>query len=494
MHDLAMMRRRLQVSARLQALAQSVVDHRRKDPESLLRTAEYAGAFGWECHSGAFVLPMVEEALREIRLTARPAGAGLEQGVRGRTLHILTEAYPVGGHTRLVRRWIELMDDDAHAVVLVRQRHMLDSAWLVPEGRDVPIIDLLGGGDSYRVRAERLAGMMGEARRVILHIHPDDAVAVAAAHQVPGMDLRLLNHADHVAWLGAALPSVFLNLRQAGVRLGVARRGISLSSCDVVPIPILEPLQIDRGKARAQLGVSEREVLLLTVATGYKYLPIEGRSLESPLSRALEHPEVRLMAIGPGPEHPLFGRLAEQFPGRVQALGVMADPSIYRAAADIYLDSYPFCSPTSMLESAVLGTPVVSLQPNRGELEVLYSECPGLPKEAYAADDEDGYQRLLEGLLSTPGLRETRYLEQRNGMAIHLGPAWRNALSTHLDQTFDRPVWEGSGLRPREDHLDTLLAGLGQDPRYHPKLKRWMNLGIRGPLAVLRERIRTWDQ
>jgi len=495
MHDLAMMRRRLETSARLQAMAQSVVDHRRRNPEALLRTAEYVGAFAWECHGGAFVLPTVEEALRELRMAPRTPGTSQARVIKGRTLHILTEAYPVGGHTRLVRRWIELMGDDAHAVVLVRQRHPLDPGWLVPENRDVPIFDLLAEGImSHRARAEHLAGLMGEARRVILHIHPDDAVTVAAAHQVSGTDLRFLNHADHVAWLGAALPAAFLNLRKAGIRLGAARRGIPPSSCDVVPIPIPDPPQIDRGEARARLDVGEREILLLTVATGYKYLPIEGRSLEASLSKALECPEVRIMAVGPGPEHPLFGRLAELFPGRVQALGVLPDPSIHRAAADIYLDSYPFCSPTSMLESAALGTPVVSLQPDHGELEVLYSECPGLPREAYAAENEEAYQRMLGELLSSPILRERRIQEQRNGMAIHFGPAWREALASHLARSFDRPKWDGSGLLPREEHLDALLAGLGHDPRYHPKLKRWMNLGIRAPLAVLRERMRSWGR
>lgn len=495
MHDLAMMRRRLQASARLQAMAQSVVDQRRGDPEALLRTAEYVGAFAWECHGGAFVLPTVESALRGLRLAPCPPGAGQAQAIRGRTLHVLTEAYPVGGHTRLVRRWIELMEEQGHAVVLVRQRQPLDPGWLVPEGRDVPVVDLLAKGIlSRQARAEHLAGLMGEAGVVVLHIHPDDAVTVAAAHQVPGVDLRFLNHADHVAWLGAALPAVFLNLRQAGVRLCAARRGIPPSCCDVVPIPIPDPPKIDRAAARARLGVDEREVLLLTVATGYKYLPIEGRSLEGSLTRALERPEVRVMAVGPGPEHPLFGRLAARFPGRVQALGVLPDPSVHRAAADVYLDSYPFCSPTSMLESAALGTPVVSLQPDRDELEVLYSECPGLPREVYAAEDEEAYQRILGALLSDPVLRDRRKVEQRDGMAIHFGTVWREALAAHLARTFERRPWDGSSLRPREEHLDALLAGLGQDPRYHPKLKRWRNLGIRGPLAVLLERVRTWDR
>lgn len=495
MHDLAMMQRRLQASARLQAMAQSVVDRRRGDPEALLRAAEYTGAFAWECHGGAFALPAVEVALRELGLSPSPPEASQAKAIRGRTLHVLTEAYPVGGHTRLVRRWIELMGDEDHAVVLVRQRQPLDPDWLVPAGRDVPVVDLLAEGVlTHQDRAEHLAGLMGEARTVILHIHPDDAVTVAAAHQVSGIDLRFLNHADHVAWLGAALPAVFLNLRQAGVRLCAARRGISPAICDVVPIPILDPPVLDRGEARARLGVGEREILLLTVATGYKYLPIEGRSLEVSLSRVLEHPGTRIMAVGPDPEHPLFGRLAERFPGRVHALGVLPDPSVHRAAADIYLDSYPFCSPTSMFESAVLGTPVVSLQPDREELEVLYSECPGLPREAYAAEDEEAYQRILGALLSDSALRIARKQEERDGMAIHLGTAWREALAAHLARTFDRRPWDGSSLRPQEEHLDALLAGLGKDPRFHPKLKRWMNLGIRGPLAVIRERIRIWGR
>ena len=81
-------------------------------------------------------------------------------------------------------------------------------------------------------------------------------------------------------------------------------------------------------------------------------------------------------------------------------------PDLHRAAADLYLDSYPFCSPTSMLESAVLGTPVVAFQPDPQETGILYSECPWLSPNAYTADTPQGVVDLVEALVQDSHLRQ----------------------------------------------------------------------------------------
>src|SRR5690349_14248836 len=98
------MLQRLRASRRLQAFVASRLEGLRG--ERLLGAAELAGSLGWNLHSGAFAFPEAERALKEGEDLAAPGGDGAL--AEDRTLHVLTEAYGVGGHTRLARRWIEL--------------------------------------------------------------------------------------------------------------------------------------------------------------------------------------------------------------------------------------------------------------------------------------------------------------------------------------------------------------------------------------------------
>jgi glycosyltransferase involved in cell wall biosynthesis len=474
---------RLRVARRMQEQLAAAIE-RTTDPTRLLRLAEFAGSFMWNSHGGSFALPHVEIALRD-RFRAPPPVAPGGEIPSGRTLHVLTEALEVGGHTKLAKRWIELSDDEEHAVVLTRQVSDMDAAWLRPDGRDVPILDVSRSGKAPDLdKVARLIGLFRDARRVVLHIHPDDAVTVAAAHRVPDADIRFVNHADHVGWLGAALPMTLLNLRQVGKRLAATYRGIPESTSDVLPLPITPLAPPDRESARRELGIEDGEVVLLTIATGYKFLPSGNRSLQPALDAVLGRPEVRLIAIGPSPDHPVFRYLAERHPGRVQALGVIPKPDLHRAAADVYLDSYPFCSPTSMLESASLGTPVLSFQPDFDELGILYSECPGLERASYAAETAERYAELLHALVDDPTHRLAVAESIRTGMTVHRPDSWRDALRRHLQTRATPAAWSGAGTEPRSGLLNHVLAGIGRDPRKRPKLKRWFVLGPTGPVRA----------
>ena len=489
---LTAMRHWVATSARLQAVAEALTWESRGDASRLLPAAEFAGALMWHGHGGRFTLPGVEEALREVALPADTDPARRAARVEGRTLHVVTRALVVGGHTKIVRRWIELLDGDRHAVVLVRQRGPVDPAWLAPPGRDVPVVDLWAEGvRRHEVRAAALAAMLRAAARVVLHIHPDDAVTAAAVHRTPGADVRLVNHADHVAWLGAALPITLLNLRPAGGRLAAARRGMSASCMDMVRLPITALALPPRAEARAALGLSDHDVLLLTIGSRYKYGPIEGESIEAPLTLALRRPEVRLVAIGTGKRHPLFARLAARFPGRVQSHGVIANPSAYRAAADVYVDSYPFCSPTSVLESALQGTPVLAYQPEDAGLEVLFSELPGIPASSCAAATPEAFAALLDGLLDNAPRREELSNALREGMKVHLLEGWRPAMEAHLSRRLGGSGWRADGVPYQAATLDALLAGLGRSPRWRPGMFQWLAaMGPRGAAAALAERFR----
>jgi hypothetical protein len=69
-----------------------------------------------------------------------------------------------------------------------------------------------------------------------------------------------------------------------------------------------------------------------------------------------------LAVVGPGDDPP-WPAFQARFRPRVVLLPPTPDLDDLRAAADIYVDSFPTGSLTSLLDSAVLATPVVSLQP-----------------------------------------------------------------------------------------------------------------------------------
>lgn len=477
---------RIARSAKLLRILTGVLERHRGDPERCLQIAEVSGWIAWHCHAGTFTLPAIETLLQTHPSLAEVDrdSANDAKAVAGRTLHVLTEIYPVGGHTRLAKRWMDLMDEDAHAAVLVRQRQPFEATWLLPENRQIPLINLEEKKLTRRGKLARLITLFNAAHRVILHIHPDDACAVAAAYRAPEADIRFLNHADHVAWLGAGLPGVLLNLRQRGTRFAERRRGIQAASCDVVPLPITLPPRVDRNAARAHFGLSSQDTLVLTIASAYKFNAVGERSLLDPLDQFLGRPDVKLMVVGATVKHPLFARLAERHPGQILCMGNVPAPDLHRAAADIYLDSYPFASITSMLESAALGTPVVAYQPDHDELEILYSECAWLPEAQYSARDPEQLVNLLNALVDDVQWRRDLGLQSLDGMKMHHPESWRASMYAHLARTFPRQRCLDTHGQFEDGLMDRVLAGLMGDIRDHANLKGRLGLDRIGEIEM----------
>ena len=125
-----------------------------------------------------------------------------------------------------------------------------------------------------------------------------------------------------------------------------------------------------RPTPRSQLGIPADAVVLLSVGTGFKYTPIDGPGfLETLLPVVRRHENVVLLVVGPKPSGE-WARAAEATGGRVRALGRQLDTAVLYEAADIYLDSFPFTSPTAMLEAGSYGLPLVAYSPHRRDAEV----------------------------------------------------------------------------------------------------------------------------
>ena len=328
---------------------------------------------------------------------------------RRRVLHVLSESSDVGGLTRMASRWIVRDTMSASSVVLTRQRGMSSSLADAAADSGGQSVDLTGVG--LIERAARLRALGETADFVICHIQPNDPIpAVAFGTGYHGGAVVFLNHADHNFWLGAGNISLVADLRPLGSELTMQARGYASSHIGYLPIPVpVVDRKMTRTAAQHALGVDESSVVALSLARGVKYRDTAMSPHFSDLmSKALsQNPRLVVFVVGPTSHEAPWPQLLERFGERLRVPGPQPDPGPYLDAADIYLDTFPFSSVTSMLEASARGTVPLTLDTHRA-LKRLLGAANALENASERAATESDYLERLGDLVSSDALRETR--------------------------------------------------------------------------------------
>lgn len=391
--------RRLVRSAQLQL--------ERRRPERAAGLASVAAEFAWRHHPGLFTSQDLEELLFRISETISGRAPSyrhtLQVQIRPlRVLHVLSDSYDAGGHTRLATQWMSIDSSRTHSVAFTRpQTRVPEDLRNAAEGSGGSIIQLCPDGQGLLKTAEALADVAYNYDVIVLHIHPSDVVPNLALSALPSRPTVLFcNHADHVFWLGVRASDMVVCFRPSGHVLAQARRGIPTRRLFDLPLPVRMPARrLSREAAKVALSIPRDKILLLTVASGYKFRSSTRPDMLDSVTQVLRDvPEATLIAIGPT-QTGRWRLMAHETKGAVRALGVIPDPLLYREAADVYLDSAPFSSNTSLLESAVLGTAALSYTPNRRADSATQCDLPGLEPGLVRADCPQDYRETLERLI-----------------------------------------------------------------------------------------------
>lgn len=432
-------------------------------------------------HTGWFASPLIESELTGIgrRLAAWPQTTATTADSSDRVLHVMTRAYATGGHTRLVERWIE----SEHAAV---------SSVALTEGaaQDAPVglatvVERSGGAvhslaGSAIERARQLHRLVHHHQRVVLSIHENDVVpTIALADRSHRPPVLLVNHAEHVFWVGASIADVVVNLRPASTDLAIRRRGISRSRCVEIPLPVTRRVrERPPADARRALGISTNAKVLLTVGWRYKYTPFAGDELSRVLAPILDQPDVELVAVGPRDDDELWSAARDRFGGRVHARGRQEDIQPFLDAAEVFVDSYPIASLTAALEAAVFGLPVVGLAPRDARWpRILCEDDPALAAETF--DDPRAYRRRITALLRDRRERDRRSQSlQELAVRIHGPDAWTSGMSrvheaagTAARQRFAGPRKPSLGTAGPEDEILATHIADCEDRLMRPELR-----------------------
>lgn len=423
------------------------------DGDRALRTVQVAANVAWMAHPGTYVSTRLERVVAEVARTL-PDWSGEPRHREGpgwpaHVLHVLSEAYPIGGHTRMASRWIEADRARRHSVVLTRQRNLR-----VPDHLQRAVAS--AGGSLHRTddgslldRAAQIRTLAAGHDLVVLHIHPYDAVALAglADRAATGPPVLLVNHADHVFWLGAGFADLVIHLRDSGAEVSRTRRGIEPARHTYLSSPLPLPLrQHTRGDAKHALGIDPAAPVFVTVASSHKFAPMDDVSFLALVEPVIaRHPTATLLAVG-APATGAWEAAAARTGGRIRALGHQADPTPYFEAGDVYLDSYPLVSVTSLLEGALYGMPVVTYRPE--ELGPLASDDRGIGAGLLSADSVPDYHALLRSLLADDVVRARLGGAAHAGVAdLHTGDGWKGHLARlYSGAMVATPVDPGAGV------------------------------------------------
>lgn len=334
------------------------------DYEKSLHLIMQAANRAHHCHPGFYSAARLEAMLRQIagKLPAPPAAVPVTpaKGKR-RILHVLSQGYAAGSHTRTLERWIRADAASVHSVI-VTINSATNPPWLAAAV-------LQSGGwyyplDSCRCSLLQRAALLRDtayrqADLVILHIHPHDPIAPAAFGIAGGPPVLFVNHADQAFSIGVSSADLVIDHRPAGLRLTQARRQAAASCYLPLPIPVLPK---KRQTVRQVLQIGQEQLVMLTIALDYQLTACGEYNFSQLLGDlSARYPAALFLVAGPAAGGGLE-QLAAASNGRIRLLPVNDDPLVYYGAADIYLDSLPFGATAETLTAAGLGIPVVGLE------------------------------------------------------------------------------------------------------------------------------------
>lgn len=338
------------------------------NPEKALQAIMRAADLAHHSHPGFFACPQLESMLRTIapKLSLQapsPLAVPAENSPgKRKILHVISQGYNAGGHTKTLERWMTLDKNSVHAV-LVTLNSVTNPPWLaaaaIQSGGWYHALDKTNLSLCQRAKLLRdLAGSWADA--VVLHIHPHDPVAPAAFGLAGGPPVIFVNHAHLAFSIGMTAADLIVDHWVAGQALTRARRNIPNSY--LLPLPLDTPYpRPNELIAKNVLGISDERIVCLTVAQPYQIVACGEYDFAKLLKEISDrHENMTLLVVGPSPSAE-WARLNRDSAGRIKVVDASGDLLPYLNAADIYLDAVPLGSPAEALAAGALGIPVVGL-------------------------------------------------------------------------------------------------------------------------------------
>ncbi|HHH42502.1 MAG TPA: hypothetical protein ENK49_00040 [Gammaproteobacteria bacterium] len=437
-------------------------------PEEAARLLQAAANLAWKRKTGLFSCAALESLLGRIAQDAGICDEDCPENdapgeKKRRVLHVFTETYAIGGHTRLAQRWMILDSASRHDAVSTQQgsRPPPDSllAAVRRSGGNCHTIDT--PGSSFLERAHALRRISRGADFIVVHQHPHDVIPALAYSVDNHTPVIYMNHADHSFWTGASIANTIAHFRESGIELSRHRRGIDNQRIQVLPIPI-DRVKDSPGRTEAKkvLGLTTDSFLIVSIGADWKYRTFDHFDYLEMVEPFLhEYKDAFVLAVGVS-EQDKWAAASQRTGGRIQTPGTIRNLDMVYRAADVLLSPIPLGSVTSMLEGASYGLPLVSFCPQGTPARVLFNDDINIPDHLHQVADAAGLRARLASLKQDETARKQlgdtmRELCER----AHIGDNWlqyMNKIYTAAETTPAKPPSADAAM-PRITGLDMML-------------------------------------
>lgn len=284
-------------------------------------------------------------------------------------LHVMTEAYETGGHTRVVESMMKTDSQHRHFLILTNPNSMVP-LWLKEA------VEKSGGqiffvqGSSFFEKSANLFEQSLPFDKLLLHIHNYDVVPVLAyANKAWHAPIYFLNHSDHLFWIGAGIADMVLNITEYAQQISVTRRNIKNNLLLYGPLQQKLPVIKDEKKKialRNSLGILKNQKIITSMASDWRYTNTHDYNFpEFVLNILNQCPDVVFIIIGAAGQIRKWDLLRKNkrviFPGTISKDHVSA----MFAVTDLYVDSFYHSSGGCLVDAFLYGLPVLSLNCDR---------------------------------------------------------------------------------------------------------------------------------
>ena len=313
---------------------------------SAILLAEWLARFLFANHCGIYSFAHIEAAL------AAKFDSVTFAGTRNPVLHVASELYAHGGHTRLMKNLLSGMDATSRKTAITRGAKREEIAVLLGiDSGEVAVFEQTD--ESEKVVA--LAAYFVQFERIVLHLHPDDvtaAVALAVAKKsCPQLKIYFVNHSDHTFSVAVGVADCILELSAYGWSLATERRVEWRRSFIGIPIAL----------SGAAIGEARRSDLVLTGGSAYKFKPNGEAGLVGAFAKLLSADRtLSVVAVGPRRRDYWWWLLKLRFPQRFRTMARVPYPhylSLLSSCA-LYIDSHPITGGTAFTEALMGGAKV----------------------------------------------------------------------------------------------------------------------------------------
>lgn len=280
-------------------------------------------------------------------------------------LIVLTTPYKLGGHTRVVERWIEsdlnckysvLISDMTNGYISDRLKNDVEESG----GK----IFILNKEDSLEIKAKKMRKVASSFECVLLFVHMDDPLPIVAfANKSFHRPVGFYNHADHLFGIGYSVVDSLIEMRDWGRKISENYRGVFSSHTIAVPSEHKSP-SFGKEQARKILSIPEKSKIIVSVGTEFKFYPNEHVNLNSVIDAILsKNSDYYYYVIGViNGKIPSWNYLTEKYGDRFRLLPPMPHDELieYLVASDLLIDSLPVAGMTTMQDAVMCEVPILT--------------------------------------------------------------------------------------------------------------------------------------